>query len=106
MDLTDKVALVTGAGSGIGAASAKHMAAAGAKVALVDIDAADLQKIAEDIGGDALVITADVSKEEDMKAAYDQVADAWGRLDVVFANAGINGVWAPLDELKLEEWQK
>ena len=106
MDLMDKVAVVTGAGSGIGAASAKRLAAAGAKVALLDIDEQDLKKVAEDIGENALVIVADVSQEEAMKSAYQQVSDAFGRLDVVFANAGINGVWAPLDELKLEEWQK
>ena len=105
MDLTGKVAVVTGAGGGIGAASAKRLAAAGAKVALLDVDESDLKKVAADIGQDALVITADVSQEEDMKRAYQQVSDTWSRLDVVFANAGINGVWAPLDELGLDEWQ-
>ncbi|CAN5906766.1 SDR family NAD(P)-dependent oxidoreductase [soil metagenome] len=106
MNLTGKVALITGAGSGLGAASAKRLAAAGARVALLDIDEASLKKVAEEIERDALVIVADVSQEEAMKRAYEQVADTFGQLDVVFANAGINGVWAPLDELALDEWHK
>ncbi len=106
MDMSGKVALITGAGSGLGAASAKRLAAAGAKVALLDIDESDLKKVAADIGQDALVIVADVSEEEAMKNAYQQVADTFSRLDAVFANAGINGVWAPLDELMLEEWHR
>jgi NAD(P)-dependent dehydrogenase (short-subunit alcohol dehydrogenase family) len=109
MDLKGRVALVTGAGSGIGAAAAVRMARAGARVALVGRTADDLEKIARkirDAGGEARVAVADVSVVDEIRRATDETAAAWGRLDVVFANAGINGVWAPLEELAPEEWDR
>ena len=108
-DLEGKVALVTGASSGIGAASARRLARAGAKVVLLATDEKELEQVASDIeaaGGEALVLTADISQENQLKAAYQKTLDTWGRLDLLFANAGINGVWAPIEELSLEEWQK
>jgi NAD(P)-dependent dehydrogenase (short-subunit alcohol dehydrogenase family) len=107
--LNDKVALVTGAGSGIGAASAKRLARAGAKVALLGRNEKELDKTAacvREVGSEALVLVTDIADEKALQQAYEQVSKNWGRLDIVFANAGINGVWAPLDELSLEEWQK
>jgi NAD(P)-dependent dehydrogenase (short-subunit alcohol dehydrogenase family) len=107
--LNDKVALVTGAGSGIGAASAKRLARAGAKVALVGRDEKELEKTAagvREVGSEALSLVADISDEEALQRTYEQVSKMWGRLDIVFANAGINGVWAPLDELTLQDWQQ
>ncbi|MCA9838397.1 MAG: SDR family oxidoreductase [Trueperaceae bacterium] len=106
MDVKGKVALVTGAGSGIGAASAKKLAEAGAKVALLSRSEDDLNKVAKAIQGDTLVVAGDISKEDDIKRAYKTIEESWGNLDIVFANAGINGVWTPLDELELSEWQK
>ena len=106
MDVKGKVAFVTGAGSGIGAASAKRLAEAGARVALYSLGEDELREVAEAIGENAIAITGDISDEAEVKAAYEQVEATWGRLDIVFANAGINGVWAPLEELKLEEWEK
>jgi NAD(P)-dependent dehydrogenase (short-subunit alcohol dehydrogenase family) len=108
-DLTGKVALITGAGSGIGAAAAKCLAKAGAKVALLGRSEDELQETAKEIqaqGGETLNILADISDDVAMKQGYDKVAKDWGRLDIVFANAGINGVWAPLEDLKVEEWKK
>jgi NAD(P)-dependent dehydrogenase (short-subunit alcohol dehydrogenase family) len=108
-DLTGKVALITGAGSGLGAAAAKRLAKAGAKVALLGRSEDELQKTAKEIqarGGETLSILADISDDVAMKQGYDKVAKDWGRLDIVFANAGINGVWAPLEDLKVEEWKK
>jgi NAD(P)-dependent dehydrogenase (short-subunit alcohol dehydrogenase family) len=107
--LSDRVALVTGAGSGIGAASAKRLALAGAKVALVGRDEKELEETAASVrkaGSEALSLVADISDEKALQKAYDEVSKIWGRLDIVFANAGINGVWAPLDELTLQDWQK
>ena len=106
MNVTDKVAFITGAGSGIGAASARRLAEAGARVALNSRSEDELQAVADDIGENALVLPGDISKEGDLKEAYKKIEEKWGRLDIVFANAGINGVWAPLEELTLEEWQK
>src|ERR1041385_3854444 len=109
MQLADKVALVTGAGSGIGKAAALLLAKQGAKVAALSRDEAELQKVMEEIakqGGEGLVVAADVSQPAEMEGAIRRVVDRWGRLDIVFANAGINGVWAPLEELEPAEWDK
>lgn len=109
MQLTDKVALVTGAGSGIGKAAAVLMASSGAKVALLGRSEDELAKTKAQIEGDggaALSVLADISQPELMQKATQQIIDQWGRLDIVFANAGINGVWASLEELTPEEWNK
>lgn len=109
MQLTDKVALVTGAGSGIGKAAAELMAKVGAKVALLGRSEDELQKTLTQIeanGGAAIPLLADISQPEQMQQAAQKTFDKWGRLDIVFANAGINGVWASLEELAPEEWNK
>lgn len=109
MQLQDRVALVTGAGSGIGKASAVLMAREGAKVAALSRTREELEKTVreiEDHGGEGMVVTADVSKPEDVERAVRQVVDRWGRLDVVFANAGVNGVWAPIEKLEVDEWRQ
>lgn len=109
MQLTGKVALITGAGSGIGAAAARLLAKEGAKVAALSRTEEDVEKVVEDIrarGGEALAVPADISQPQQMQAVIKRIGAAWGRLDIVFANAGINGVWAPLDELEPEEWDK
>lgn len=109
MQLTDKVALVTGAGSGIGKAAAQLMAKEGAKVALLGRSQDELEQTLaeiEDNGGAAIPVLADISQPEQMQQATQKVFDNWGRLDIVFANAGINGVWASLEELAPEEWNK
>ena len=109
MQLQGRVALITGAGSGIGKAAALLLAAEGARVAAVDLEAKDVQATVREIEGrqgEALAVVADVSSAEDMQRAAQQTADRWGRIDIVFANAGINGVWAPLEELSPEDWDK
>jgi len=109
MNLEGRVAFVTGAGSGIGRAAAMKLAAAGAKIAALDHteeNARETVAAIRDRGGAAITLAADISDPVAMKAAYERVAQEWGRLDVVFANAGINGVWAPIDELQDEEWTK
>jgi NAD(P)-dependent dehydrogenase (short-subunit alcohol dehydrogenase family) len=109
MKLKNKTALITGAGSGIGKASAILFAKEGAKVALLGRTKDELQKVAEEIkrnNGDAIIIQADISKENEMIEAYKTIDEKWNRLDIVFANAGINGVWAPIEDLKFEEWEK
>src|ERR687896_1009988 len=101
MRLENRVALVTGAGSGIGRAAAVLLAREGAKVGALGRTADDLDEVVRQItnfGGDAVPLVADVSDAEGVRAAVEELARRWGRIDVVFANAGINGVWAPLEE--------
>lgn len=105
----EKVALVTGAGSGIGRASAIALAKDGYVIGALGHTADELEKLVADIekdGGEALTLVADVADEAAMDEAVTRLAEKYGRLDVVVANAGINGVWAPIDDLKPEEWDK
>ena len=109
MNMQGRLVLVTGAGSGIGKAAALRLARAGADVALLSRTKEELDEVAEEIeqmGRTALVVVADTSSEAQMQKAFDKVASEFGRLDFVFANAGINGTWAPLDELSYEDWNK
>jgi len=105
----EKVALVTGAGSGIGRASAIALAKDGYVIGALGHTADELEKLVADIekdGGEALTLVADVADEAAMDEAVTRLAEKYGRLDVVVANAGINGVWAPIDDLKPEEWDR
>jgi len=86
--LQDRVVVITGAGSGIGLASARRLAAEGAKIVAVDIDAASGEAAAKETGG--TFIAADVADEKQVSALYDSVADKFGRIDVAFNNAGIS----------------
>lgn len=109
MELSGKVALVTGGGSGIGAASAKLLAASGARVAVLDMHADRAAAVANEIGsagGDAFGLAADVSDERQMREAIDGLIATAGKVDIVVANAGINGHWAPIDELTPAEWDR
>lgn len=109
MELQGRVSFITGAGSGIGCGAARRLARAGSKVACVDMVLEDARCIADEIvasGGEALALECDVSDPEDVQRAVRDTVQPWGRIDVVFANAGINGVWAPLEDLTLEEWDK
>ena len=107
--LQGRVALVTGAGSGIGQAAALRFATAGVKVAALDRTRRELDVTCELItrdGGEVLPLTADVARTAPMLRAFDRIRRKWGRLDIVFANAGINGVWAGLDKLRPAEWDR
>ncbi|MFC0399394.1 SDR family oxidoreductase [Paraburkholderia rhizosphaerae] len=107
MELQNKTALVTGAGSGIGKASALRLAAAGARVIVHahrdDETRATVDEIVHQ-GGDAFGFTADIRDDSGFGQELDHALSQSGRLDIVVANAGINGVWAPIDELKPAEW--
>lgn len=109
MQLDEQVALVTGAGSGIGKAAALLLAREGAKVGVLGHTQDEVEQTASEItraGGEAVALTADISNPEQMQRAVQSLIDRWARLDIVFANAGINGVWAPLEELQPEEWDR
>ncbi len=107
--LVGKVALVTGAGSGIGEATARWLANEGVKVAALSRTTSEIRKLAKNIieqGGEALALRADVGHEAQMENAVKRIGEKWKRLDIVIANAGINGVWAPLEKLRVHEWDE
>jgi 3-oxoacyl-[acyl-carrier protein] reductase len=92
MRLTDRVAIVTGGASGIGAASALAMAREGARVLVVDLNEGGARKTVEQIekaGGQAAAARADVTRAADNQAIVEQAVARWGRLDVFYANAGV-----------------
>lgn len=88
--LDGKVTIVTGAGSGIGRATAIRFAEEGARVTCVDIDAGSAQATADDIGSSAVAVGADVSDPSQVGSYTDATVERWDRLDVVFNNAGVN----------------
>ncbi|HEX7057509.1 MAG TPA: SDR family NAD(P)-dependent oxidoreductase [Bacilli bacterium] len=103
----DKVAIVTGAGSGIGRAAALKLAQEGAKVCLVDLRNERTDKVRQDIeafGGEVIAADVDVSDPRRVAAGIKAAVDKWQTIDIVFANAGINGVLAPIEDLSPEEW--
>lgn len=107
--LKGKTALVTGAGSGIGKAAALLLGEAGANVVVLSRTQEEIEKTAAEIeatGAQALAITGDTSKDEDMRRAIAGTIERFGQLDIVVANAGINGVWAPIEDITPEEWDK
>jgi len=101
------VALVTGAGSGIGLATTEKLAQAGYDLFLFDLDPSALDALKqrlEKTGTTAIAMAGDVASEQDMERAAGKILKGFGRLDAVIANAGINGVWAPIDDLTPAEW--
>ena len=107
MSTSKKFAAVTGAGSGIGRAAAIALAASGFAVALIGRRDAPLQETKaaiDDAGGDAYVAAADVGDECSVDAAFAQILREFGRLDVLFNNAGRNAGAVPLDEYQLDFW--
>ena len=106
--MQDKVAFISGGGSGIGQAAASLLAQRGARVALAGRTPDELAEVAEAIGragGTAITVTCDVSDEESVGSAISTTVDKWGRLDVVVANAGVNGTWAGIEDLTVEDFR-
>ncbi len=108
MKLTNRVAIVTGAASGIGAASARLFAAEGARLALVDQDKEGLGQVAAEIeaaGGSALTIPADVSRDAEARAGVAQVMEKWGRIDVLLTAAGMS-TGGTVDAIEEAAWDR
>jgi len=101
----NKIALVTGAGSGVGRASALALAEAGWSVALVGRRKGALEETAKLGNAERFVVVpADVSQPEAVDAAFGEVKQRWGRLDLLFNNAGMGTPALPIDELSVEQW--
>lgn len=104
-----KVALVTGAGRGIGEATARLFATEGAAVVVCDIDVASAQAVVQSIqerGGEAVAVAADLTKEDDVAAVVNTAIDRYGRLDCAVNNAGISGRFGSFIDLPLHEWHQ
>ncbi|PXW24896.1 SDR family NAD(P)-dependent oxidoreductase [Paraburkholderia caballeronis] len=107
--LEGRIALVTGASSGIGRASALELARRGAKVVVAARRSEELERLVSEIaaaGGDAKAFVADVANEADIKAIVDFTVASYGRLDIAFNNAGTEGVFAPLLEQNAERFDQ
>jgi len=102
-DLRDRVVLITGAARGIGAAAARRLAAAGARLALADLDGGAVETLAAELGGIALA--GDVTRAADVARLVEEPCRRWGRLDVLFNNAGVIRV-QPMLEVSEAEWDR
>jgi 3-hydroxybutyrate dehydrogenase len=108
MQLKDKVAVVTGAASGIGKEIARTFAAAGASVVIADLNATAAHATAEQLDGSGqriIAVAMDVTRESDVESGMAAAVSAFGRIDVLVSNAGIQIV-APLDELPFADWKR
>ncbi len=108
MKLKDKVCIVTGAASGIGKQIALTYAREGGKVVIADINLQSAQAVVDEIqaaGGQAMAVTMDVTSESEVNAAVDKVVKAWGGVDVLVSNAGVQIVH-PVEEFPFAEWKK
>lgn len=106
---TEGVALITGAGEGIGRATAVKFAREGYRVVCLGRSLENTDKTTETIresGGVAMTLVADITQYPRLTEARQEIEEQYGRLDVVFANAGVNGVWAPIDQLSPEDFDK
>jgi NAD(P)-dependent dehydrogenase (short-subunit alcohol dehydrogenase family) len=103
--LDGKVAVVTGAGSGMGAATAELFHQHGATVVLADISG-DQETLAKRLGDGAVAVHADVTKPDDVQAMIATAVDTFGKLDILFNNAGIDGLQAPTAEYTKQAWDQ
>ncbi|MEM1140997.1 MAG: SDR family NAD(P)-dependent oxidoreductase [Pseudomonadota bacterium] len=106
MLLKDKVALITGAASGIGEASARLFAREGASVVLADINEEQGQALAQELGGSGVFVRSDVTDEKSVEAMVAEAVKRFGRIDCAVNNAGVTGDPSGIESTSLESWQK
>ncbi|MHA6646294.1 SDR family oxidoreductase [Mesorhizobium sp. A623] len=107
-NIADKVVVITGASSGMGAAAARHLAAKGASVVLGARRSDRIEALAAEIteaGGKATAVVTDVTKREDLKNLVDAAVRTYGRIDVLINNAGVMPL-SPMERLKVDEWDQ
>lgn len=108
MAIKDKVVVITGASSGLGEATARHLASLGAKLVLGARRTDRLEQIVKDIqsaGGEAVAVTSDVTRREDLETLVQKAVTQFGRVDVLVNNAGLMAS-APVAKLKVDEWDR
>ncbi|HJT44340.1 MAG TPA: SDR family oxidoreductase [Rhizomicrobium sp.] len=101
----NKIAMITGAGSGVGRAVAQALAAAGWQLALVGRQQQTLEETASGLKGDHLIVPADIGDPVAVKAVFAHITTKFGRLDMLFNNAGMSAPAIPIEELSFEQWQ-
>lgn len=104
--LDGKVAVITGGASGMGEASARLFVAEGARVAIGDVQGEQAQAVAKSLGDRAIALRTDVSRSADVKRLVDGAVEAFGRLDVMFNNAGVGGAFGPITETEVDAWDE
>lgn len=102
--LADRVAVITGGGSGIGAETARRFAAEGARVLVADMDGERAEAVAKSLGERGAFAPVDVSRPDDVRRMIGQASDSWGRLDVLFNNAGFGGAIGPIESTSIEDF--
>jgi NAD(P)-dependent dehydrogenase (short-subunit alcohol dehydrogenase family) len=103
--MTEKIALVTGAGSGIGRAVALGLASVGYAVVLAGRRLPQLEKVAKEAGSGVVSISADVTDRASVDALFERIEKDFGRLDLLFNNAGVSAPPSPLEDLPFEQWR-
>lgn len=104
--LAGKTAVVTGGGSGIGRAASLRFAAEGARVAVVDLSLEAAEATGAALGPDALALQLDVTDDDAVRARVDEIAAAFGRIDVYFSNAGVPQAAKPIEKTSRQEWER